>query len=555
MSRSGIQNVLSRAGLRAVGEARLAFLAAPRIIRPVAVVAVWSATAILLGMIVGLAAVILPPTGAFGIVAMVALVFLWVMPDLPAIPDRIVRRLFFVVLVVDLCLPNYYAIDLPGLPWVSARRIVTFPLILLFAIAYAGSSETRKTIATVLRGSRFVTVCVFGYLGMTIISIFTSIHPSGSLSQVTDLFLESYVPFLAILYVVRKEEDVYTLIRTLCWCAVVISLAGAADFKLQSHVYLDLLPKSLVNELAAANPFFVDMLRPMFRNGMYRANSVFNVSLSFGEFEAIIAPLALYLVIYSDSLRDRLLGSALAVLCPAGIFFSGSRGAYLAYGIATSAFVVGWVIRNRRLRPHHLGVAIAGLMGAMAFAFVIALVMFSKRAHNIVFGGGMEAYSDEARLIQWRLAWPHILANPVTGHGYATAGDVIGNFLGANAGGIASVDSWLVSSLVETGVPGFVFFFGMAIFGAWRGMRLFLFEASKEAAAAGALASSLMAFVAQRFVLSQRESFTTIFVIIACIIFLDHYHAVQTKTTPRGIKVDSGAVQPATPRRRSAAPA
>ena len=216
---SPIQTVLSRAGWRAIGEAKLAFRATPRMIRPVAVVLAWSAAAILLGMIVGLSAVILPPTGAFGIVAAVALVFLWVMPDLAAIPDRIVRRLFFVVLVVDLCVPNYYAIDLPGLPWISARRIVTFPLILLFAIAYAGSSETRRRIATVLRSSRFIAICVFGYLGMTIASIFTSIHPPGSLSQVTDLFLESYVPFLAILYVVRKENDVYILIRILCWCA------------------------------------------------------------------------------------------------------------------------------------------------------------------------------------------------------------------------------------------------------------------------------------------------------------------------------------------------
>ena len=129
---------------------------------------------------------------------------------------------------------------------------------------------------------------------------------------------------------------------------------------------------------------------------------------------------------------------------------------------------------------------------------------------------------------------------------------MIGNYLGAGAGGIASVDSWLISTLVETGVPGFVFFFGMAIFAAWRGLRLFLFDPSKGAAAAGALACSLIAFVTQRFVLSQRESFTTIFIMIACIIFLDYYHAVQIETTPRRSNVDSGTVRRA--RRASARP-
>ena len=548
---SAIRAVLSRVSFRALGEAKFAFLAAPRIIRPVALVTAWSVTAILFGTIVGLAAVVLPPVGAFGIVAAVGLVFLWVMPDLAAIPDRIVRRLLFVVVIVDLCLPNYYAIDLPGLPWISARRIVTFPLILLFAIAYAGSSKTRRTIAAVLRSSRFITICVFGYFGMTIASIFTSINPPSSLSQVTDLFLECYVPFLAILYVVRKEDDIYKLIRTLCWCALLISLIGAVDFKLQSHTYILLMPKALVNRLAATNPAFANVLIPTFRNGMYRATSVFDVSLSFGEFEAIMAPLAFYLLIYGGSRLDRVLGCALVFLCPAGIFFSGSRGAYLGYGVATAVFVAAWVIRTRRLHPHHLGVAIAGVMGTMGFAFVAVLVMFWKRAHNIVLGGGAESYSDDSQLIQWRLAWPHILANPVTGHGYGTAGDVVGYF---TANSVPSVDSSLISVLVETGLPGFLFFFGMAVFGAWRGLRLFLFDPSKRAAAAGALACSLIAFVVQRFALSQRESYTTIFIIIACIIFLDHYHAVQNHTQ-RGSEVDSGPARQSMPQRRVSASA
>jgi hypothetical protein len=38
-----------------------------------------------LGFVVGLSAVILPPMGAFGIVAVAGLVLLWVMPDLPLV--------------------------------------------------------------------------------------------------------------------------------------------------------------------------------------------------------------------------------------------------------------------------------------------------------------------------------------------------------------------------------------------------------------------------------------------------------------------------------------
>ena len=340
----------------------------------------------------------------------------------------------------------------------------------------------------------------------------------------TDLFLESYVPFLAILYIVRKEDDVFMLIRILCGCAVVITLAGAADFRLQTHVYLDLLPKSLVSELAAANPFFVDMLRPIFRNGMYRANSVFNVSLSFGEFEAIVAPLALYLLVYRNSLRDGLLSFVLVLLCPAGIFFSGSRGAYLAYELGMAVFVAGWVIHTRRLHPQHLGVAIVGLMGTMGFAFVIGLAVFWKKAHNIVFGGGKEAPGDEGRLIQWGLAWPHILANPVTGHGYATAGDVIGNFLGA--GQRRHCERRQLADFNPRrngGARVRVLLRNVGIRGLARLARCFLFDPSKGAAAAGALACSLIVICLARGSYStQRENFATVFIMIAC------YHFPQS---------------------------
>ena len=172
---SFILSALRRVGSVARGEAWLALRAAPRIARSAAVIVAWSATAILLGAIVGLAAVILPPTGTFGIVAVTALVLLWAMPDLAAVPDQIVRRLFFVMLVVDLCIPFYYTIQLPGLPWISARRIATFPVIILFAIAYSGSSQVRRDVAIVLRSNRIIATCVFGFLAMIFVSIFTSI--------------------------------------------------------------------------------------------------------------------------------------------------------------------------------------------------------------------------------------------------------------------------------------------------------------------------------------------------------------------------------------------
>ena len=112
---------------------------------------IWAAVAIFLGFLVGFSAVILPPTGTFGIVAAVGLVLLWVTPDLPQPPARSLPIVFAVVVFCMLCIPNYYAIDIPGLPWITFRRLSLIALIVPFAIAAGGSSRFRADIAKSLQ--------------------------------------------------------------------------------------------------------------------------------------------------------------------------------------------------------------------------------------------------------------------------------------------------------------------------------------------------------------------------------------------------------------------
>ena len=499
-----------------------------------AVVAAWSATAILLGAIVGLAAVVLPPTGAFGVVGAVGLVLLWTMPDLAAVPDRIVRRLFFALLVVDLCIPTYYTLIVPGLPWISARRLVTFPLILLVLLAFAGSSKVRHRVKTILNDNRVIAIFVFGYLGAIMASIFTSLSPTASLNGLVDAFLEWYVPFLAILYVVREEQDVLKIIRVFLWCALFVTLIGIIEFKLQRNVFIAIMPKVLVNALAESNQAFAAILTSNpFRNGMYRASSVYTVSLSFAEFEAMMIPFGYFFLFFGETARERAVGAVLTLLFLAGIFVSGSRGGYLSFFVATVAFISLWIVRTWCFEPHRMGPAIAVLAEIMGVAIVIALVLFWRRAHNIVLGGGMEAYSDQGRREQWALAWPKILRNPITGYGFGTEGDAVGFY--APGAKLPTVDSGLLSVLIGTGVPGVVCFFGMMIAAAWRGAYRFLRDPLKEGGMAGAIACALIAYLTYRFFLSQRDNYFSLYILVACALFLDHFYAEKKRKT-LGIK-------------------
>src|SRR5271155_3418985 len=117
---------LSQTASVAMAEMRLAARATPGVIRTLAPTVAWAVASIGLGAVVGFSAVVLPPLGAFGIVAAVGGVLLWVMPEVPLVYPALIRKTFFFVLIAYLCIPNYYMVQVGGLPWISARRVAAF---------------------------------------------------------------------------------------------------------------------------------------------------------------------------------------------------------------------------------------------------------------------------------------------------------------------------------------------------------------------------------------------------------------------------------------------
>ena len=238
---------LSQAALVAVGEVKLAARVAPRVVRYLAPIVAWAIASIFLGLIVGLAAVFLPPLGAFGIVAIAAVVLLWVMPDLPLVWPSLIRKTFFVMLIADLCVPNYYAVQFGGLPWISARRIATFALIAPFLIAIAASSDARRRIAERLGASSLIVICVAGYLFMAILSLFTSPTPSESMTALVEALLSWYVPFFAMIYIVRDHDDAVFILKVICCCALFITAVGLMEFFEHRNIFVDIFPHGMLS--------------------------------------------------------------------------------------------------------------------------------------------------------------------------------------------------------------------------------------------------------------------------------------------------------------------
>jgi O-antigen ligase len=458
--------------------------------------------------------------GAFAIVAAAGLVLLWVMPDLPLVSPRLIRRAFFVMLVADLIVPFYYTVQFSGLPWISVRRLATFCLIAPFLVAIAASSDVRRQIMERIRASLLLAICAAGFLAIAALSIFTSISPSESFSAFSDAILSWYVPFFAMIYIARDRSDVVFLLKIIGLCAIFNTAAGVVEFFLKHNFFIQIFPASMLNALIASNPTLAELLPgpTHFRNGLYRANSTFVTPLSFGEFQIIVIPIGLFFLLHREKLFDRVLGGLVAFGGIVGIFCSGSRGGFVGVIASVAVFVAFYSIRKAASSKTSLVPAIAAVLGVIGFGCVIGAIMLSHTIHDMVLGGAAQQSSTDARYVQWAAGTPFIKSNPITGHGFGLSGLIIGQ---------PSVDSYILSLAVETGVTGLVFFLGMILLPVWYGLRSYLSDLSESGALAGALACSFIGFTLNRMVLSQKENHMLIFSLMALVITLNYERARQ----------------------------
>ena len=190
---------------------------------------------------------------------------------------------------------------------------------------------------------------------------------------------------------------------------------------------------------------------------------------------------------------------------------------------SVAVFVAFYSIRKAVSSKGSLVPAIAGLLGIIGVGCVIGAINLSHSFHDTVLGGAAQASSTQARYDQWNAGIPGIKSNPITGHGLGLGGLIIG---------MPSIDSYMLSLVVETGVLGLVFFVGLLVLPVWYGLRNYLSDMSESGALAGALACSFIGFTMNRLVLSQKENHMLIFSLLAVVIVLN-YESVRKRAPQR----------------------
>ena len=378
----------------------------------------------------------------------------------------------------------------------------------LFFICVFGSSKIRSQLTQALTASRPLDLAFYGVMISFFLSIPLSAHHPTSVNEFFNSLVYWFFPFACGVLVITKHEDVVTIFKIFAACSIILFCIGLYENIEQYRFFLHITPRHIfIND-----PLLLERLsRASYRYGMYRSSASYMTPLAYSEGMALLSPIFLYFMVYGKSAVMRVIGLVALFSAFGSIILSGSRGGVIGF-FASGAFFAFFVglrefIHNRRtlIGP----VILVGYAGGLA-AF-IGLVFSWRRLYVRIFGGGEAAGSTEARFTQWDMALPHVASNPVTGNGIGMASAVVGY---RQPNGNISLDSYVITLLVDAGIPGLLTFFFLFLSVMWIGVKYFILRPGEETAVLLPIASGFVGFLIYRFALSQTENMALAFLLV-----------------------------------------
>jgi len=434
-------------------------------------------------------------------VVVLGLLTIWALPEERVAPLRLMRFLHAGFIISLILWPNYLAIALPGLPWMTFLRIFGIPLTLALLMSLSASQAFRAKLGMILNSMPLVWRCLAVFAAMMFITLPFSKSIGSSFSRTLIYQVNWIGVFMFSAYMFYKPGRVVRYIILLCALAVPIGVISFMEFEAQ-HLLWD-----------SHVPFFLKvddldhLLRPEFRTGTgeYRAKATFSTALGLAEYVAVLTPFLLHWLVTSRVLLVRAVCVAMIVLILLTIDFSGSRLGNVGVMLSVLLYSLYWAyMRWRTERSDLLAPAIFFSYPAF-FVLLMGASLFVTKVHNAIWGGGAQASSNAARTNQIHMALPHIFENPI-GHGTGMSGPA----MGYGEGRFVTIDNYMISLGLDYGPIGVLAYYGMFLIAAGVALRAAVFDVPEsrdpEAAYLAPLAMSVVTWMVIKLVFSQIDN-------------------------------------------------
>lgn len=447
---------------------------------------------------------------------MLALLVIWLLPETGRAPIKLIEQLFFAFIFVLLFWPDYMAVDIPPLPWLTAMRIVVTPLALALLLGLSQSSQFRKDLGRVHVAAPAIGRLVLAFGFLAVFSTVFSEEPFWTLNKSSIALLYWVMIFYIAAYVFSKDGRLQTFF-TLVWllCAV-ISVVAAIEFSMgqvpwANHIpnFLKIEDPAVIRSLAGSTRAYV---------GIHRVQSKFTTPLGLAEFLSCATPIVLYFVTFGKNVAVRMLAGLTLPLILFAILYTDARLGMVGFFSSLLLFALFWgTLRWKFDRNSLLGPSTVLAFPAIGLTFFVAS-FFIGRLRNLVWGTGAQTSSNDARVEQMTMGIPKIIHQP-WGYGMGRSGAELG-FVAPS--GQLTVDNYFLTVALDFGILGLAIFLAMFLTAIWKCSRALLVHKTVDAdfLMTGPIIICMANFLIIKSVFSQIETHPFFFAVLGAAVAL-----------------------------------
>ena len=453
-------------------------------------------------------------TMLMGPVLFIFALLVWLLPETDRTPERWLQGGLFLFLLALLCWPNYIAVALPGLPWITLIRLVGMPLAMLLLICLSLSRQFRSRTLEILEACPILWRCVVAFAIICLLSIGLSHHISESISK----FVVAQVSWTSIFFVscivFARPGNIRHLVLTLWGVTIFLCLIGIWEWRLGRVPWAGHIPSFL----AIDDPSVQNALGVQARAGTdnYRVHSKFATSLGLGEYLGIVTPFLMHVVGSARRLLVRIAAIVTLILVIFTVHLTDSRLAAIGFFISLALYLLFWAVINWRTKKESIMGAVITLGYPVLFVAMLASTFVVPRIRVEVWGDGSQAASNDARKVMYSEGIPMILKNPL-GHGIGQGGETLGY---RNPAGVLTIDTYYLAVGLEFGIIGFLVYYGMHIYAAVKSVTTVYKRSDGELLWLGPIAIALLNFIISKSVFSSLENHPMIFMLLGMVVAL-----------------------------------
>ncbi len=342
--------------------------------------------------------------------AFLAALVVWALPDLNKAPTRTLETFYFTFLVALIMWPNYLALALPGLPWITMARLTGVPLALLFFICLSVSAGFRARLWGTVVGTPFIWRCLLLFVLVQIYTLAFSQYLLHSLDSVFTAQINWTTMFFISAYIFSIPSRAKKWAIYLWVISIILGLSALIEFKLHHVPWADHIPNFLKIEDPTVDAVMHGYTRAYTTE--YKVQSTFTSPLALSEYMSLTVPFIIHFCVRDFSTLLRITAGISVIFVLYIIYLSGGRSGMIGFIISIMLYTLYWAILNwRHSKRGMLASAILFAYPAMG-ALVLTATIVIGRLRRVVWGGGETIGSTTARADQYKAGIPLILKHP-----------------------------------------------------------------------------------------------------------------------------------------------